>query len=397
MPDFEDILKTQRTVFADKSLLSPHHVPKELPYREEELRRMMTAIAPVLQKQRARNIFAYGQTGTGKSACTRQVLGKLEERKEPSVRTTYMNCRVYDSRYKILQKIITEFHPSFAKTGYSFAVLYEKLLDWIEEDSKRLVIALDEIDMIKDLDNAVYTLTRANDELRGGSISIIGVSNKVNFKQRLDSRSKSALCEEEIVFQPYNAEQLAGILRQRCETAFKPSVVEESAINYSSAIAAGENGDARYALALMLRAGELADRKKLEKITDKEVEDSRREADEDKAFEVISALPEHQQLVLYAIATLASDVHYKRLVEDNGGKVYFSGEVYERYVSTARKTGKEPRTSRWYREYLGELESLGLITTVGSGKGIRGHTTLIKLAYDAAKVKHVIEKTLLGE
>ncbi|PIY91634.1 cell division control protein Cdc6, partial [Candidatus Micrarchaeota archaeon CG_4_10_14_0_8_um_filter_60_7] len=74
-----------------------------------------------------------------------------------------------------------------------------------------------------------------------------------------------------------------------------------------------------------------------------------------------------------------------------------SGEVYERYKAVAKKLGKEPRTARWYREYLGGLESAGLVTTVLSGKGVRGHTTLIKLAYEPDKVKRVIEKTLLAE
>ncbi|HIH20539.1 TPA: cell division control protein Cdc6, partial [Candidatus Micrarchaeota archaeon] len=57
----------------------------------------------------------------------------------------------------------------------------------------------------------------------------------------------------------------------------------------------------------------------------------------------------------------------------------------------------EPRTSRWYREYLHDLEMLGLISTVQSGKGIRGQTTLIRSSYEAPRVKKSIEKTLGGE
>lgn len=59
--------------------------------------------------------------------------------------------------------------------------------------------------------------------------------------------------------------------------------------------------------------------------------------------------------------------------------------------------GREPRSSRWYREYLNELELLGLINSVGSGKGVRGHTTLLKLSYDAPRVKKAVEKTLMSE
>ncbi len=358
---------------------------------------MMEAIAPVLKGQKAKNLFLYGKTGTGKSSSAKYVMEKLEAEKNPHVSALYMNCRVFDSRYRVLQKIITHFHPKFARTGYSFAVLYEKLLDWIEEDGKQVVVVLDEIDMVKDLDNLVYTLTRANDDLRKGNLSILGVSNKVDFKQRLDARSRSSLCEEELVFQPYNAEQLSGILKIRVPMAFAPDVVHDSAIHLASAIAASENGDARYALLLLLRAGELVESQNRKTVVDHDVENSRKAAEEEKAFEIIGTLPEQQQLLLYALATLATDVSYKRLVEDGGDKLYFSGEVYERYATVTKKLGKPPRTMRWYREYLKELEALGLVNTVQSGKGVRGHTTLIKLGYEAARVRTIIETKVLGE
>jgi cell division control protein 6 len=125
------------------------------------------------------------------------------------------------------------------------------------------------------------------------------------------------------------------------------------------------------------------------------VEEARKLADEDKAFDVIGTLPEHLQLVLFALANLALDLDYKRLVEESGEKYYFSGEVYERYCRAARSMAKEPRTSRWYREYLHELETLGLVTTIESGRGIRGHATLVHLCYEPAKVRSALERTLL--
>jgi hypothetical protein len=41
---------------------------------------------------------------------------------------------------------------------------------------------------------------------------------------------------------------------------------------------------------------------------------------------------------------------------------------------------------------LGDLESLGMITMIYSGKGIRGHTKLIKIGYSPEVVIKVIEK-----
>ncbi|MEW5955992.1 MAG: AAA family ATPase [Candidatus Micrarchaeota archaeon] len=402
MPSFSELAAEQK-VFRDKAVLSPHFVPSQLLYRDDEIRKVMQAVAPALHNSKARNLFVYGKTGSGKTCVAKHVLQKLEEEKNLRARAVYLNCRIYDSRYKVLQKVISSFSPDSAKTGYSFALLYERFLDWIEglgedgADGKHVILVLDEVDVVKDLDNLIYTLTRANDDLKKGSVSVIGISNKVNFKQRLDVRSKSSLCEEEAVFQPYDANQLKGILSQRLPSAFNDGVVQPSALNLAAAIAAGDNGDARYALALLLRAGEVAEKKKLDHVSDKEVEDARKAADEDKAAEVVSSLPEHQKLVLYALAVVSEDVHYKKLVEEEGEKYYFSGEVYERYRAMAKKMGQEPRTSRWYREYLHELETLGLINSVESGKGVRGHATLLRLAYDAPKVKRILEKTLVGE
>ncbi len=400
MPSFSDLL-SKKSVFKNKDALMPHFVPEQLLFREEEITRVMTCLMPALQDKRAKNAFIYGSTGTGKTASVKSVIKKLEGEGKKNVVAVYMNCRVYDSRYKIMQKCISDFQP-VSKTGFSFSILYEKLLDWIEGESdgvhgKHLIVALDEIDVVKDLDSLVYTFTRANDDLKRGSVSMIGISNKVDFKNRLDARSKSSLCEDEIVFKPYNATQLHEILVQRASQAFSDSsFVEDSALSLSSAIAAAENGDARYALSLMLRASELAE-KRGTRVSDKDVEEARKAADEDKAFEVISTLPEQQQMLLLGLSNLSLDTHYRKLVEEDGERYYFSGEVYERYASLVRKTGKGPRTARWYREYLADLENLGLIVTLRSGKGVRGQTTLIKLAFEPAKVKKIIEERFVEQ
>ena len=399
MPSFKEML-SENSIFRSKEVLSPHYIPEMMLFREGEVRSVMEGVLPALKDQKPHNIFIYGSTGTGKTASVRSVMEKLEHEGSEKIKAVYMNCRVYDSRYKVLQHCISKFNPDFAKTGFSFSVLYERLLDWIEGDGdhiegKRLVIALDEIDMVKDLDNLVYTLTRVNDDLKKGSVSLVGISNKVNFKNRLDARSKSSLCEREIVFQPYNAMQLQGILKQRVTQAFDDeAVVDESGVNLAAAIAAAENGDARYALLLLLRAGELADLRKT-RITDKEVTEARKQAEEDKAFEVISTLPEHQQIFLLALSSLSLDGKYRRLVEEDGERYYLSGETYEKYCFYVKQMGKEPRTSRWLREYISELDALGIINSVQSGKGVRGRTTLVKLAYEPEKVKKIVESTLV--
>jgi len=405
MKSFLDILQ-KPTCFADRNALSPHFVPPELPFRDREIEKVMLCVSPALKGGRPRNIFLYGKTGTGKTACVRRVMSKFESL-GTKAKFAYVNCRIYNSRYKVMQKALKGFLPELERAGFGITFMYEKMLEWVESDGKFLVLVLDEVDMVKDLDELIYSLTRANDELSGGGVSLVGISNNLSFKERLDSRSKSTLFETELVFAPYNTQQLATILSKRCQIGFKQGVVEDSAINLAAAASASETGDARYALRLLLRAGEIADESitsaqqaALAKVTDKQVNLARKAVDEDVAKETISTLPEHQQLVLLAVAslTLAGGSRYARLEpspQAAGNESFlFSGEVYEEYLNLCSLQTLEPRTARWYREYLHDLEMLGLVTMVESGKGVRGHTRFIKIGFSAQEIKSIITQNL---
>lgn len=392
---FHDIL-AEATVFKNKDALSPHFIPESFPHREKEIESIMRVVSPALKGEKPRNLFLYGKTGTGKTTCTKKVMNEFNAMKRKAL-MSYINCRIYNSRYRILFKLVSEFIPEHAKTGFGLSFLYEKILDWIEEDGKHAIIVLDEIDTTKDLDNLVYTFTRSNDDLKSGSLSMLGISNKISFKDRLDPRSKSALYETEMVFHPYNSTQLQTILKQRAVMGFSDGVVKEGAINLAAAIASQETGDARYALKLLQKAGDVADEQKTGKVTDKEVEIARKIVDEDIAVEAMSTLPEHQQLTLYAVAAMSlQGSKYSRLA-DNGKDVILSGEAYEAYGASCKKFARQARSSRWFKEYLDELQLLGLIATTDSGKGMRGRSTLVKLNYPPTKVKAIIEKLLSPE
>ena len=396
MPTFSEILN-KPTVFADRNVLSPHYVPDRLPFRDKEIEKIMVGLSPALKNERPRNMFIYGKTGTGKTCSVRHVIGKLMEHKSSSV-SSYINCRMYNSRYRVVQKITKELLPELDSMGFGFAMLYEKMMHAIDSGGKRAIAILDEVDMVKDIDDLLYTLTRANDELKNGSITIIGISNRLSFKDQLGQRSRSSLCENEMVFAPYSAHQLQAIISQRAKMGFKPRVVEDSAVNLAAAITGADIGDARYALKLLQKAGEIADEKGISKITDKEVEEARRSVESDVAFEAISTLPDHQQLVLFAIANLSLDKGKNTRLTggtpEEDDSFLISGEVYEEYSKTARRFRKPRRSARWHREYLNDLEMLGLITTIESGAGMRGRTRLIRIGYPAADVKRIIEKNL---
>ena len=393
---FDDIFKESK-IFANREVLSPHYVPHNIMFRDKQMQEIAKYMTPSLKGERGRNLFVYGKTGTGKTSCIRSVIEKVNGLPISKARISYINCRIYNSRYRIMSKIISDYLPAYAKKGYGIVDIYERVINWIEEDGKILVVVLDEIDVVKDLDDLVYTLTRANGDLKMGGITIVGISNKVSFKEELDPRSLSTLYENDLAFPPYNSNELAMILKDRVSVGFRKGVVEAAAINLAAALAAKESGDARLALKIISKAGELAEERGYDMVTAECVSDAAKYADEEIAYEIINTLPEHQQLIVYAIALLSMQgSRYKRLSEE-GDTYLFSGDIYEKYVAVANSLKKEPKSSRWYRKYISDLDMQGIIVSYESGKGIRGHTKLIKLSYQAEKIKESIEATLSKE
>ncbi|MEM0201497.1 MAG: AAA family ATPase [Candidatus Micrarchaeaceae archaeon] len=393
---FAELFK-ESDIFANREVLSPHYVPKHLLFRDRQINEIEKALTPSLRGERGRNVFIYGKTGTGKTSCIKYVVEKVKELPIIKAKITYVNCRIYNSRFRVLNKIASDHMPKYAKRGYGITDIYEKLISWIEEDGKILVVVLDELDIVKDLDDLIYTLTRSNSDIKSGGVTIIGVSNKLSFKEVLDPRSLSTLYENEFVFPPYNSSELAAIVKDRVESGFKTNVVDPACINLVAAISAKDSGDARLALKIITKAGEIADNKGQKSVGIDEINEASKFAEEELAYEIIGLLPEHQKLIVYAIALMSiTGGRYKKLNEDNESFL-FSGEVYDRYVSIVQSLKKEVKTSRLYRRYITDLEMQGIISTRESGKGIRGHTKLIRLSYQPDKIKEMIEKSIFKD
>ncbi|MFH1055447.1 MAG: AAA family ATPase [Candidatus Altiarchaeota archaeon] len=415
-----------RGVFKDLSVLSPHYVPRELPYRKNEIKQITSRLSSLLAGVKPNNLFLYGKTGTGKTSVVKTILRELDFALDDASRnigkvravTPYMNCRLgYNSKYQVLLKILEEDSMKAEGlvcnplegvrngnlSGRSPTELYSRMRKVVEANALQMIVILDEIDMVKDVNELLYTLTRVNDEIhevslggvaRRGSVSIIGISNKHSFKNELDTRTRSTLCEEELVFKPYNANQLKTILANRVKSGFKKGSISKSNISLIAAYAAQTNGDARYGLRLLQKAGEIAQSHKRKRVKKEDVMEAKSKVEEDIITELITTLPEHQQIVLYAIADLMSrGSQYKRLSDVPTG-VLFSGEVYENYEKLCKHLSRDPRTMRWFGEYLKELEMLGLVTLSISGSGIRGTTTLIRLGGNVSDIKKTVSSSL---
>ncbi len=388
----------QESVFVDKNKISPHYIPERLPFRDPQVKELSLWLSPALKKEKPHNAFIYGKVGTGKTSVVKHVTDQLDDIARDtklSLQTIYLNCRNYQTKYAVLFYCVQLFYPDKNFIGYSRSFIYDKFITYIRDKQLNFLIVLDELDKIKDkeIDDLIYTLTRSNDEIDIGAVSMIGISNNLFFKSRLDPRTKSSLCEQEAVYPPYNAEELKEILKQRVEVAFKDGTVSDSAINSAAAIAAKESGDARTAVMLLLKAGELADLNKKKEVTDKEVHEAKEKVEQEVMKSMVLTLPVQLQLVLFAITNKSDNP--KGILKIDGSleeNVSYSGEIYDAYTQLAGKYEEKPVSMRWFREYITELETYGFISTTQSGKGIKGNTTLIKLGVDSKTIQKLLLK-----
>ncbi|MCD6488658.1 MAG: orc1/cdc6 family replication initiation protein [Desulfurococcales archaeon] len=366
-------LKSRHRIFADKEKLHPDYIPDYLPHREEQIKRVASILVSALEGVRPSNILIYGLTGTGKTAVTLYVLKRLGKKAidfDARFKYAYVNTRKTDTTYRVLADIARSLGLRIPYTGLAIAEVYRRYVEALENWGGVHIVVLDEIDYYvrKHGDDLLYKLTRINEELEHSKVSLIGITNDINFVENLDPRVRSSLGEEEIVFPPYNAEQLYDILMERAKQAFNPNTISNEVIRYCAALAAREHGDARRALDLLRVAGEIAEREMAEKVTVKHVKKAAMEIEYGRIQQVVSTLPLHAKLVLKAIIVL---------VRKHGHAT--TGETYNYYREFARSIGLEPLTQRRVSELINELDMLGLVNAVVVNRGRYGKTKMIRV------------------
>ncbi|HWQ17009.1 MAG TPA: orc1/cdc6 family replication initiation protein [Sulfolobales archaeon] len=357
----------------NKEVLRPDYIPESLPHREGEIEKVAQVLGSSLQGMRPSNLFIYGLTGTGKTAVAKFVLKRLGIKgSERGVRIywVYVNTRIENTSYRVLSRVGEHLGVRVPFTGLSTAEVYRRVMSAMDSRSSLIIIVMDEIDyMVKrEGDEILYRLTRANEELSSSRLSIVGITNDIKFVETLDARVRSSLGEEEIIFPPYNAQQLRDILMERARIAFRPGAVGEDVISLCAALAAREHGDARRALDLLRVAGEIADREGSDKVLEDHVYRARNEIERDRASEIILTLPIHGKLILYSIVKILEE-----------GREATTGEIYLTYREIARKQGLEPITQRRASDIISELDMVGIISAITVNRGRYGKTRIIKL------------------
>jgi len=378
-------------IFKNRNALEPSYIPDELPHRDKEIEEIAGKTACALRGDTPPNILCYGMTGTGKTATIRYVSQKIAQyTKTNKPWWIYINCSIISTPYRILAHIYNTIIGSekIPPTGLPKDVIFKKLLGLLDYKVKDSIcfLVLDEIDMIANErggNEILYDLTRLDENLDSCRTSLIGISNKLKFKDSLDPRVISSLGKDHITFPVYNAKELGDILNIRAKVTFNNDVLKEGVISLCAALAAKEHGDARKALQLLRKAGEIAERTQNRMVSIEHVNKAQFELERDFTIDYIKGMPLQAQLVLTVIYLIS---------KFNENRIIISGDVYEVYNELTNKVlGVRNLTRRRISDYINDLSLAGIITAEKRSMGKYGATKIIKLCDDIIFLRDILK------
>jgi len=353
---FNDMLRSDESLFKNEVALDYDFLPKLLPYREDTQRYCASCIRPLIQNRNGKNVFIFGVPGIGKSAAIRFVLRDLEDETDEVI-PVYINCWQKNTSFKIIMEICSILGYKLThnkKTDELFAVAKQIL------NKKSAVFAFDEIDKAEDLDFLYMILEEIYRK------TIILITNFREWLDDLDERIKSRLLPELLEFKPYNPIETKGILKQRMGYAFVPGVWEDEAFNLIAG-KTSELEDIRSGLHLMRQAGNNAEGRSSRKITREDAEYAIKKIDE---FSIKKS------------TDLNSDENsILNIVKDHSGKKI--GGLYEVY----KKNGGQ----QVYKSFQRKIDKLAKNKFVSVEKKVGGKEGTTTIVNYKAKNKKLVE------
>ena len=386
-------VESGKSIITNREILHFTYIPDLIPHRNSEQEQITQTLIPILKHSRPSNLLVYGKPGTGKTLVVKKILSQIQKRVEKTnfpIKLVYANSKEETTLYGLLVSFGRELgllDKELPSTGLAISEVFKRLLKTIEENHYNVVFVIDEIDHLVHLisktgNDVLYQLTRANERLKKGTLTLVGISNDLTFKDRLDPRVISSLGEEEIVFTNYTVEQLKKILEDRIQLAFIKGAIGESSVNLCAAMAGREHGDARRAIDLLRVAGEIAEREQSNIVNEEHVRKASQKIEEDKETTALRSYPLHEKLLILAVMKASG---------------LSTGEIYTAYKSLCKTIRQKELTQRRVTQMLSEIELSGIITGKIIHQGIHGRTKKYKLTLSPEMVKNTFKNELTLE
>jgi archaeal cell division control protein 6 len=265
---------SESPIFRNKSRLSPRYVPEELPHRQQQIQRIVHVFSNAVEDVDSFPLTilqVIGAAGIGKTSTvlrSSKILEELFANSRLPLKIAYINMKLQGgNKFAIYRLLLERIAPELPAQGLSAEEMLRYLLQYLRQNNHYALIILDEIDYLiktsKDT-SIIYDLTRLNEYEIDKPCNVKGVifiARSMEFYNRLDAAELSTLGRIPVEFYPYTLQQVSDILESRASQAFNPKAIGSDVIDKVASIttSAGVNGDVRYALDLLLYAGNLAE------------------------------------------------------------------------------------------------------------------------------------------
>ena len=335
---------SESRIFHDRSKLSPRYIPNELHHREKEMSLLLTMFKDSYIKP---DEFLFstpqiiGRSGIGKTSTILKFSKMLENefiKSGLTLKVAYINLKLQGgNKYAVYRFLLEKIAPELPSQGLSAEEMLRYLLSYLTENKLYTLIILDEIEFLlksnKD-SGMIYDFTRLNEFDLSKHCNVIGVvfiARSTDFHDKIDSSELSTLGRLPIEFKPYSIDEISDILLTRTTESFNPNAVGTDIIDEVSLITTSPQvgGDVRYALDLLLYAGNLAEANGNERITLDQIRKAHGYNKPSLTIEDLKELPKNQLLTLMAILKVQSK-RKKQYVELKEIRVY-ALELAEEY------------------------------------------------------------------
>ena len=307
---------SESRIFHDRSKLSSRYIPNELHHREKEMSLLLTMFKDSYIKP---DEFLFstpqivGRSGIGKTSTILKFSKMLENefiKSGLTLKVAYINLKLQGgNKYAVYRFLLEKIAPELPSQGLSAEEMLRYLLSYLTENKLYTLIILDEIEFLlrsnKD-SGIIYDFTRLNEFDLSKHCNVIGVvfiARSTDFHDKIDSSELSTLGRLPIEFNPYSIDEISDILLTRTSESFNPNVVGTDIIDEVSLITTSSQvgGDVRYALDLLLYAGNLAEANGSERITLDQIRKAHGYNKPSITIEDLKELPRSHLLTLMAI------------------------------------------------------------------------------------------------
>jgi len=383
-----------QSLIKNRDVLHFTYTPNRILHRDKQQEMVTQSLIPIYQKSIPSNLLVYGKPGTGKTLVIKKVLNQIQNRLDKNsypIKLAYTNAKHESTLYGLLVSLGRQLGLQEKKTdndklwlpgtGLAISEVFNRILYVIEKNKINTVFVIDEIDHLAKLvdktgKDILYSITRANLKLKNGSLSLIGISNDIRFKEGLDPRVISTLSEEELVFPAYETNEIKEILEDRIPLAFEENSVTSGALNLCASMACREHGDARRAIKLLDVAAKTAELKQDSSITDEHIRLASQRIEVDKESQQLNAFSLHEKLLVITIMKSPN---------------ISTGDVYAAYKLLCKVIQQNTLTQRRVTQMLNEIELSGLITGKMIHQGIHGNTKKFNLTVSPDLVKNTLK------